>query len=149
MKNLKIPSESWVVVCDGQKALFLQNEGDSELLNLKPVEILAESHARTSELGTDRPGRSFQSQGHSRSAAEATDLHAQAEADFLHKIAQLIDAAAREGKTKHLVLVAPPKALGLIRGWLTPAAQAIVKAEIHKDLAHLTVGAIEEHLAAD
>jgi protein required for attachment to host cells len=84
MGNLRIPNESWVLICDGQKALLLRNEGDPDLLNLKPIEIHSEPHPRTAELGTDAPGRSFQSKGGgSRSAYETTDFHAQEEAQFL------------------------------------------------------------------
>ncbi len=137
------------MVCDGQKALFLQNEGDAELLNLKAIEVLAEAHGSTTELGTDKPGRSFQSHEQGRSAVEAPDYHTEAEVNFLRKVAGIIDAAASQGKTKHLVLIAPPKALGIVREGLTPAARAIITAEIHKDLAHLPIGTIETHLAAE
>ncbi|MEJ0051549.1 MAG: host attachment protein [Methylovirgula sp.] len=149
MGNLRIPNESWVLVCDGQKALLLRNEGDAELLNLKPIEIHSEPHLRTAELGTDAPGRSFQSNGDgSRSAYEATDFHAQEEAQFLQKITRIIDAAASERKFKHLVLVAPPHTLGLVRQSLTPAARALILAEVHKDLTNVPIGTIEEHLAS-
>lgn len=137
------------MACDGQKALFLQNDGDAELLNLKPVEVLAETHAPTTELGTDKPGRAFQSHEHGRSAVQAPDYHTEAEVNFLRRVAGIIDAAANEGKTKHLVLIAPPRALGVVREALTPAAQAIITAEIHKDLAHLPISAIESHLTAE
>jgi protein required for attachment to host cells len=148
LKNVRIPWGAWVVVCDGQKALFLHNDGDAELLNLKPVEVLAETHASTTELGTDKPGRTFQSHGPGRGAVEAPDYHTAAEVDFLRKVAAIIDTAASEGKTKHLVLIAPPKALGIVREALTPAARAIITAEIHKDLVHLPIGTIEAHLTA-
>ncbi len=137
------------MVCDGQKALFLKNDGDAELLNLKPVEVLAEAHASTTELGTDKPGRTFQSHGHGRSSVEAPDYHTEAEVNFLRNVAGIIDTAASQGKTKHLVLVAPPKALGIVREALAPATRAIISAEIHKDLTHLPIGTIETHLAAE
>ena len=146
MGKLKVPYGSWVLLCDGQKALLLENKGDTEQLDLRPIEVLSEPHPKTSELGTDAPGRSFQSQGSSRSAVQATDFHAQEEAEFLRKITGVLDSAASEHKVKHIVLVAPPKALGLIRENLTPAARALVLAEVHKDLTHLPIGTIEEHL---
>jgi protein required for attachment to host cells len=148
MGNLRIPNESWVLICDSQKALLLRNEGDPDLLDLKPIEIHSEPHPRTAELGTDAPGRSLQSHAAGgRSAYEATDFHAQEESQFLQKITRIIDAAASERKFKHLVLVAPPHALGLIRESLTPAARALIIAEVHKDLTNVPIGTIEEHLA--
>lgn len=146
MGKLRIPFESWVLICDGQKALLLQNRGDAEHLDLHPIEVLAEAHPKTSELGTDAPGRSFQSYAPARSSVETTDLHAQEEEEFLRKLAQSVDAAASAHKVKHLVLVAPPKALGILRTALTPAARELVIDEIHKDLTHLPIGTIEAHL---
>jgi protein required for attachment to host cells len=149
MGNLRIPNKSWILVCDGQKALLLRNEGHPDLLNLKPIEIHWEPHPRTAELGTDAPGRSFQSHAAGgRSAYEATDFHAQDEAQFLQKITRIIDAAASEKKLKHLVLVAPPHALGLVRESLTPAARALILAEVPKELTKMPIGTIQEHLAS-
>jgi hypothetical protein len=39
MSKLKIEQGDWVVVCDGGKALVLQNIGDGKFLNLKTKEV--------------------------------------------------------------------------------------------------------------
>ena len=39
MFNLRIHSGDWVVVCDGAKALILENAGDAVALNLKAKEV--------------------------------------------------------------------------------------------------------------
>jgi protein required for attachment to host cells len=147
MSNHKIPWGSWVLVCDGQKGMILRNDGDADLLNLKPIEVRLQPHAKSAELGTDAPGRSFQSHGASRSAVQATDFHEAAKAEFLKELTQELDVAASEKKFKHLVIVAPPHALGIIRENLTPAARALIVTEIHKDLTHLEIAEIERHLA--
>jgi protein required for attachment to host cells len=148
MEHIRIPWKSWVVVCDGTKALVFSNEGDAELLNLKPIEISVEPDPPTHELGTDRPGRVHQSKGVSRSAVEGTDFHAQAEAEFISKLAERLDRAACDHEVKHIIIVAPPKALGILRKHMSPALQALVRAEIVKDLAQLSTPEIEKHLAA-
>jgi protein required for attachment to host cells len=148
MDRIKIPWKSWLVVCDGTKALIFSNEGDAELLNLKPVEISVEPDPPTHDLGTDRPGRVHQSVGFSRSAVEATDFHAQAEAEFISKLAERLDKAARDHEVKHIIIVAPPKALGTLRKHMSSALQTLVRAEIAKDLAQLSTPEIEKHLAA-
>jgi protein required for attachment to host cells len=38
MAKLKIRHGDWVIVCDGKKALVLENEGDEKFLNLKTVQ---------------------------------------------------------------------------------------------------------------
>ena len=39
MTKLLIHSGEWVVVCDGAKALVLQNDGDAKFPNLKTLEV--------------------------------------------------------------------------------------------------------------
>ena len=53
--------------------------------------------------------------GNGRSAVEQTDWHDQSEQLFLTHLAQRLDADVAAGKTKSLIVVAPPRALGMIR----------------------------------
>ena len=41
MSGLLIHKGDWVVVCDGAKALVLENAGDAKFPNLKTLETLA------------------------------------------------------------------------------------------------------------
>jgi len=147
VEDVRIPWKSWVLVCDGAKALLLRNDGDATLLNLVLVKALEEPAPATRELGTDKPGRTHESVGHARSAMEQTDWHTQAESTFLRDVAAELDRAVREHGIKSLVLAAPPKALGLLRKEMTDSVQACVKAEIAKDLARLSTHEIEKYLA--
>ena len=61
MQKLVIRNGDWVVVCDGKKALLLENAGDEKFLNLKTKQLLDHPDAPTRELGTDAPGRSISS----------------------------------------------------------------------------------------
>ena len=63
----------WVIVGDGKKALVLENIGDEKFLNLKTREVHEHPDLKTRELGTDAPGRAFNSVGAGRSAMEPTD----------------------------------------------------------------------------
>ncbi|MDQ0391148.1 host attachment family protein [Labrys monachus] len=149
MTGIRIAWQWWVLVCDGSKALLLRNEGDADLLNLKIVEVFHEHHPPSRDIGSDRPGRVFQSDAPARSATEETDWHARAEAEFIARVAAELDRVRHAQSMKHLVLVAPPKALGVLRRQLTAPVAAIVEAEIDKDLAQLPLDAIEKHLAAE
>jgi protein required for attachment to host cells len=148
MAKLKIRQGDWVVVCDGKKALVLENVGDEKFLNLKTREVFEHPDAKTHELGTDAPGRSFSSVGAGRSAVQQTDWHAQEEDKFLHKLAGHLDAAVNAGQAKSLILVAPPRALGVLRQAYSHNLRAAVHAEIDKDFVRLPVYEIEKHLAA-
>ena len=148
MAKVKIRQGDWVVVCDGKKALVLENVGDEKLLNLKTREVYEQPDLKTHELGTDAPGRAFSSVGTARSAVEQTDWHDQEEQKFLHKLTEHIDAAVVAGKAKSVIMVAPPRALGVLRHSYSSHLRSAVRAEIDKDFVKLPVHEIEKHLAA-
>jgi len=148
MAKVKIRQGDWVVVCDGKKALVLENVGDEKLLNLKTREVYEQPDLKTHELGTDAPGRAFSSVGTARSAVEQTDWHDQEEQKFLHKLTEHIDAAVVGGKAKSVIMVAPPRALGVLRHSYSSHLRSAVRAEIDKDFVKLPVHEIEKHLAA-
>ena len=147
MQKLKIRQGDWVVVCDGKKALVLENAGDEKFLNLKTREVYEQPDLKTRELGTDAPGRAFSSVGAGRSAVEETDWHAQEEDRFLRKLAERLDAAVNAGQAQALILIAPPRALGVLRQTYSHGLRAAVRAEIDKDFVKLPLHEIEKHLA--
>jgi protein required for attachment to host cells len=147
MMSMRIPRHGWVLVCDGAKALLLRNDGDPDLLNLTQVRHSERQTAPTRALGADRPGRVYQSKGAARSATQETDLHDEEEIAFISTVARDLDRMAQDQKVKSLVVVAPPRALGILRAKLSPRLQAALAGEIPKDLAHLSIGEIEKHLA--
>lgn len=148
MAMLKIRSGDWVVVCDGAKALILENVGDGMHPNLKTKEVHQQTDAKTHEQGTDAPGRSINSIDSRRSAMEQTDWHDQAEQRFLIDLARRLDAAVMAGETTSLIIVAPPRALGVLRQAYPNGLRGALKAEIDKDYVKMPVHEIEKKLAA-
>jgi protein required for attachment to host cells len=147
MSELVIHGGEWVVVCDGAKALVLENTGDAKFPNLKTIEHFEQKDLATHELGADSPGRAFSPAGHgARSSVEQTDWHDQAERVFLLQLVKHLDAALAAGKTKSLIIVAPPRALGMIRPAYSHALRAAVRVELDKDFVKLPVYQIEKHL---
>jgi protein required for attachment to host cells len=147
MSKLRIGQGEWVVVCDGAKALVLENVGDAKFPNLKTKEVYEQDDPKTSEQGTDAPGRSINSVDGRRSAMEQTDWHTQEEVRFLRKLVAHLDAAVNAGKAKSLILVAPPRALGVLRQAYSHNLKSALHAEIDKDFVQLPVHEIEKHLA--
>src|SRR4051812_15764572 len=148
MSKLKLHPGEWVVVCDGAKALVLENVGDEMFPNLRTKEVYQQPDPATDEIGTDKAGRSFQSVGTARSAMEQTDWHGQEEERFLANLAARLDAAVQAGQVKSLVIAAPPKALGALRQSYSQGLRKVLSAEIDKDLVRMPVHEIEKHLAA-
>ncbi len=147
MEKLRIPRKSWVLVCDGVKALFLRNDGDAELLNLIPVAEVHGDETTVQISASDRPGRVYRSMGRSRSSVNQVDLKRQAEELFVTDAARRLDQLVRDHTIGHLTIIAPPKALGVLREHLTPIVRAVVKGEIAKDFTMLPIPEIEERLA--
>ena len=146
MSALLIRHGEWVVVCDGAKALVLENTGDIKLPNLKTLKVFEQKDYPTRVLGADVPGRVTNSVGNSRSAVEQTDWHDQAERVFLQQLAHHLNDAVVAGKTKSLIVVASPRALGMIRPAYSHILKDAVRAEVDKDLVKMPVHQIEKHL---
>ncbi len=149
MPELLIRHGEWVVVCDGAKALILENAGDAKFPNLKTLKVIEQKDLPTHVLGTDAPGRTNASVGRIKSAVEQTDWHDQSERTFLVQLAQHLDTAVASGKAKSLILVAPPRALGMIRPAYSQALKNAVRAEVDKDFVKMPVHEIERHLTGN
>ncbi len=148
MGKLNIAAGSWVVVCDGQKALICENAGDEVFLNLRVIEERAIENPPTAAQGADRPGRVHASASTERSAVGQTDWHDQAENHFLKELAVRLDRAVAKGEVDALVVVAPPRALGMIRPAFSAGVAKAVTAELDKDYVNLPIDQIEKRLKA-
>lgn len=125
---------AWFLIADGRKARVLveQRRGAS----------LQEPESWAMEIGEDdlyeaqdRPPRSFDRVGAGRHAMDkGRSLHEQEEENFLKRVAERINEAEKHNQFQHLVIAAPPRALGLLRGLLSDNARARVRAETPKDL---------------
>jgi protein required for attachment to host cells len=133
MDRIMIPSNGWILVCDGAKAQILRND-----------QKLPAAH----DMGTDRPGRVHHTQGGASSATEETDWHEEGERAFIGHTVERLDALVRDHKVASLVVIAPPRALGVLRKHLTPALTSVITDQINKDLAQLSVHEIQKHLTA-
>lgn len=146
MTALLIRHGEWVVVCDGAKALVLENAGDIRTPNLKTVQVYEQKDLATHASGTDAPGRTFNSAGNMRGAVEQTDWHDQAERAFLTQLAQHLDEALATGRAKSFIVVASPRALGMIRPAYSHALKGAVRSEVDKDLVKMPVHEIGKRL---
>lgn len=146
MDPIRIPEGAWIVVCDGRKALILENIGDADYPDLRTRDVDKQDDPSTSDLGADRPGRAPQSVGGRRSTMEETDWHDQAEGEFLADLIRRLDAALLSKEAKDLVIVAPPRALGALRKVYSSHIRSALIAEIDKDLTTMPIDQIEKHL---
>ncbi len=150
MSKLKIPHDAFVFVGDGRKALFLRNHGDEKFPNLRAEKVFEDENPPTHEQGSERPGRvSEVALTGRRSAVEPTDWHDIEEHRFARKVAAAMEQIIRAGKTKALMVVAPPRTLAELRDAFHPDVKACVIAEINKDLTRHPIAEIEKNLTGD
>jgi protein required for attachment to host cells len=146
--DIKVPKDALVLVGDGQRALFMRNTGTSSHIKLEIENILEHDNPASHEQGTDRPGRAFASVGTARSALEETDWHQLGEDRFATHIAETLYALAHANRFAALVVVAPPKALGILRKEFHKEVTERITGEIPKDLASHYIREIEKALNA-
>jgi protein required for attachment to host cells len=148
MTKMKIGTGDWIVVCDGRKALILENLGSRMCPNLHTKEVREHPDLSTRAQGTDAPGSVHSSIGTARSSVEQTDWHDESERAFLRALADRLDVAVTTGETTALTIVASPRALGMIRPDYSDAVRKAVQSEVGKDLVKMPVHQIEEQLLA-
>jgi protein required for attachment to host cells len=148
MTHVRIDFDALVLVGDGRKALFFRNKGDALHPNLVVERVLDRENPPTDEQGTDQPGRTLGPPGPAKSAVEPTDWHHLAEERFAKDIAAALYRRAHAGRFDKLVVVAPPKVLGVLRKEMHKEVTARITAELPKELTSHPVSEIEKLLAA-
>jgi protein required for attachment to host cells len=145
--KMLIPHGAHVMVVDGAKMALFRNSGKDFAPHLDLVEEKEKHTPRTSSLGSDKPGRGFQSMGSERAAYETSDFHQLAEDAFAAEAAERLASLLKGGKER-AVLVAAPRALGVMRKNLKPAVRARLIAEIDKDYAGRSAAEITQMLGS-
>jgi protein required for attachment to host cells len=144
-----VPHGALAMICDGRKAVFAENTGTAAKPAFKVEDVLqAAPNPASHEQGSDQPGRTMQAGTERRSAVEIPDLHDQQEQAFLAGAVLRLKELVRQQKTRSLVLVAPPRALAVLRDKLDSDMKALVVTEIDKDYTKHPMAEIERLLAS-
>lgn len=135
---------TWFLLADGRRARLLTEERrGAELQVAWSMEIGPEDMYDPQ----DRPPRSFDRVGAGRHAMDkGRSLHEQEEEKFLRRVADRIGAGEKQAAFEHLVVAAPPRALGLLRAHFDQSVQARVRATASKDLLDETEAQLRERL---
>jgi protein required for attachment to host cells len=144
--GVSVPNGAWVLVADFSKAILLKNNGTPVAPHFE-VKWVREASANplTHDQGSDRPGKVFAGSHHS--AVEETDLHDQKARRFIEHTATEMEKVQAAHDIGSFVLVAPPRALATLRATICEAVRASVVGELDRDLTHMPIAQIEEHLA--
>ncbi len=142
---------TWVVVADGEKALFLENVTDAIDPHLQVFRAQEQDNPPDREQASDRPGRQRDHTGAmpatgamQRSGMAETDFHQLEKDRFAASLSDILYGYAHRGKFDRLVLVAAPHVLGELRNTMHKEVSARVVAEIAKTLTNHPVVEIEK-----
>ena len=142
---MKLAPETWVLVCDGQKFVILENKGDEELLNLKTVDHGEVDRTDLQTEGLERPGR-FPGFGARRGAGEMVSIHDLAEHRFTVELADKLDTLAKSDRFRQLVVIADKKTLGTLRRSFSEHVTDRIVGEFGNDIAHVSTFDIEAYI---
>ena len=148
MSDISIPHDAWVVVANGEKALFLRNEGDSQYLNLEVFREEEIDNPPNREQAANRRGRQSDSTSARRHAYEDTDWKQLGKERFAKDLAEILYKRAHANKFSKLVIAADPSTLGELRKELHQAVMDKVIGEVDKDLTNHPMDEMEEVLKA-
>ena len=145
----QIKNGTWVVVADGEKALFLRNITDGKDPNLEVIRKEEQDSLKDIDQSANRPGRVGQVGNMGKSAYEDTDWHELAKDRFAADLADILYDRVHKGKFDSLVLVASPGVLGELRSKLHQEVSDKVIGEIPKTLTNHPIKDIEDIVKAD
>jgi protein required for attachment to host cells len=140
----------WIVVADASRARFLSPDHElGKLVAAGPADLVApQSRQRPRELKSDRPGRGFSSArgGVRHSFEPAHDYQKLEKHRFMAQLAQALDDARGRGAYDELVLVAPRRSLGELRGMLSKRVQGSLREEVAKELSKVPTSQLSRRL---
>jgi len=138
---------TWILVANGTQAFIACNLGPGHGLEKSLEHEFEGPNLANREIMADAPGRSFDSAGRGRHSMEPhSDPRRHNQQVFAHDIAQYLGAAAERHAFERLVLVAAPQMLGDLRKCLPESARAKVTSELAKDLVHVPLHKLSDHL---
>ena len=146
---MALPNQALVLVLDGRKMLFFRNHGDANQIDLRTEAHDERQDAKDSEMKTDAPGTTAQSGGYGRPAMDETDFHQQAEDEWVKEAAEELKVRALKNDFDALAIVAPPKALGVLRKQLHKEVERRVVATINKEMSGRPIPDIEALITSE
>ena len=131
---MPLPHDALVLVADGRKMLFFRNHGDENQIDLRTEAHDAREERKDREIKTDAPGTTKQSAGYGRSTYEEADFQQQEEDRWIKDAADELKARALRHDFEALAIVAPPKALGVLKKCLHKEVEKRVVCTVNKEM---------------
>jgi protein required for attachment to host cells len=140
---MPLPHNALVLVADGTKVLFLRNHGDENQIDLRMEAHDEREDRKDREIKTDAPGVTRQSFGFGRSTYEEADFQQQEEDRWVKDAADELKARALRNDFDALAIVAPPKALGVLKKSLHKEVERRIVCTVNKEMSGRPIPDIE------
>lgn len=147
MRKRGLPQKAWVLVADGEKALFLENIGDAQDMHLSILRKKEQDNPKAQDWATGQPGRFNDGPSVHRSAVDDTDWHVLEKERFASDLADMLYGYAHAGRFTDLVIVASAEVLSTLRDEMHKEVADRVVMELPKVLTNHPVDEIERHLS--
>jgi protein required for attachment to host cells len=146
---MALPNQALVFVADGTKMLFLRNHGDENQIDLRTEAHDEREDRKDREIKTDAPGTQSPRVGIGRDTMAETDFHQQEEDNWVKDAAEELKRRALRNDYDALAIIAPPKALGVLRKELHKEVQRRVVLTLNKEMTDRPIPDIEELLVGE
>lgn len=146
---MPLPHDALVLVADGRKMLFFRNHGDEDQIDLRTEAHDRRADRKDSDIKTDAPGGIHQSAGYGHSTYEETDFHQQEEDRWVKEAADELKKRALRNDFDQVAIIAPPKALGVLKKCLHKEVEKRIAFTINKEMSGRPVPDIEALIVDD
>ena len=137
---------TWVLIAHRGGARIFEYKGPGKGLFLVQDIPHPEGKLKSKDLGSDEPGRSFDSHGARHSFEQEVGPAAHVADVFARQLAGILE----EGRVGHrygkLLLVAEARFLGILRAALSHETSVLVAVTVNKDLGHVETQEVPKHL---
>jgi protein required for attachment to host cells len=140
---MPLPHNALVLVADGRKMLFFRNHGDESQIDLRTEAHGARDQRKDRDIKTDAPGTVKQSFGFGHSTYEEPDFQQQEEDRWIKDAAEELKARVLRNDFDALAIVAPPKALGVLKKSLHGEVEKRVVCTVNKEMSGRPIPDIE------
>jgi protein required for attachment to host cells len=147
--SMPLPHNALVLVADGRKMLFFRNHGDENQIDLRTEAHDARQDRKDREIKTDAPGTVQQSFGYGHSTYEETDFHQQEEDRWIRDAADELKARVLRNDFDALAIVAPPRALGVLKKKLHKEVERRIVCTVNKEMSGRPIPDIEALLVGE
>jgi protein required for attachment to host cells len=142
------PITTWILVARRSNAVIFSSQGPGVPLAVVNEIDNPRGRLKNRDIDADRPGRTFDRRGFGRHAVSTEESPTErVEHEFAVRLAEQVDHDRALNAFDRLVLVAPPKLLGMLRSELPHPTRHLVVGELAKDLVEATPTEVREQLA--